>query len=255
MSEEDRRKAAKADWLRRLNNRPTRDWHDAILEIDTGLFERMTRLYEVYNLSAIEPKLRHLIWVAVDAVPTHLYPVGIELHARAALNHGGTAREVLETLEIAATAGERSFASALPVVLDELQQAGVRPKLHGDGASAEAATAKADYAADTGSVPPWLEELLRLSPDFTPATLAIGHGNARGGVLGPKARALITLAVVSCPAVLDLAATREQVRHALETGATAEELIAVLELGSGIGLHALSLGVPALLRVLAERKG
>jgi alkylhydroperoxidase/carboxymuconolactone decarboxylase family protein YurZ len=255
MTDDTRRAAAKADWLRRLNNRPTRDWHDAILEIDTGLFERMTRLYEVYNLSVIEPKLRHLIWVAVDAVPTHLYPVGIELHARAALNHGGTAREVLETLEIAATAGERSFAAALPVVLEELQQAGIRPTLHGDGNSADANTAKADYAADTGFVPPWLEELLRLSPDFTPATLAIGHGNARGGVLGPKARALITLAVVSCPAVLDLAATREQVRHALGAGATAEELVAVLELGSGIGLHALSLGVPALLRVLAERKG
>ncbi len=252
MSDDEIRAAALKDWHARLG-RPPRDWHEGILRIDPGLFSRMTGLYESYNSNRIDPKLRHLIWVAVDAVATHLYPVGIELHARAAMNHGATAREVLEVLEMTSTLGERGFSVALPVVLEEIRAAGVLPEVLSGPESREEADLKESLRAATGACPAWIETLFRLSPDFTRGLLDLGHGSAVTGTLDARSRTLILLAVYACPATLDLDAVRDLSRRALGLGASAEELVAVLELGSGIGLHALSVGVPALLRVVEER--
>jgi alkylhydroperoxidase/carboxymuconolactone decarboxylase family protein YurZ len=54
------------------------------------------------NQQLLEPRLRELIYVAVDIVTTHLYVPGARAHIRNALKLGITAEELLEVFELAA---------------------------------------------------------------------------------------------------------------------------------------------------------
>lgn len=68
----------------------------------------------------LEPKVKELVYIAIDAVTTHLFEPGIRIHIRNALGHGATAGEILETLQLATLVGiDSSFVGA--AVLQELR--------------------------------------------------------------------------------------------------------------------------------------
>lgn len=224
------------------NRGPFGGWWEALLEIDPELLRRVHEHLKVAEESGpIPERLRHLIWTAVDAVVTHLYPRGLGVHARIAVEEGASLRQVVESLEIAAIVSSRGYGIGLPIVLEEIAAFGGQPVATELCERGRAVRTK--FEQDIGTWPEWMETALRFAPDALEALLDLGYGRRDEAGLDPKSRELIFLAANSCPAIVEREAIRLHARRALELGATSEEIVQALRLANGIGLHPISEGI------------
>lgn len=89
-------------------------------------------------------------------------------------------------------------------------------------------------------------------PEFFAAYAALAGVPRKRGALSAKTRELILLAVNAAVTHLHEDSIRHHVRGALDQGATAEEVVEVLQLVSVLGIHAISLGFPALEEITQE---
>ncbi|MFJ5107530.1 MULTISPECIES: carboxymuconolactone decarboxylase family protein [unclassified Glutamicibacter] len=64
----------------------------------------------------LTPKLRELIYIAIDLSPTHLFTAGVGPHIENAFKHGASLEEIVETLEITALVGISSLRTAAPII-------------------------------------------------------------------------------------------------------------------------------------------
>jgi alkylhydroperoxidase/carboxymuconolactone decarboxylase family protein YurZ len=71
------------------------------------------------------------------------------------------------------------------------------------------------------------------------------------GVLDPKTVEFIAIAVDASCTHLYAPGVRRHIRKAIELGATKEEILAVLQCVSVLGIHSCALGVPILVEELA----
>lgn len=92
-----------------------------------------------------------------------------------------------------------------------------------------------------------------LDPVWTERFMAMGTGPMLSGVLDPKVIEFIAIAVDASCTHLYAPGVRRHVRRALELGATAEEITAVLQVTSVLGIHTMSVGAPILHDELARR--
>jgi alkylhydroperoxidase/carboxymuconolactone decarboxylase family protein YurZ len=100
--------------------------------------------------------------------------------------------------------------------------------------------------------PNW-EPFYTLDPAWTEAFMAMGTTAMRAGVLDAKTIEFIAIAVDASCTHMYAPGVRRHIRKALDLGATAEEITAVLQLTSVLGIHTMSLGAPMLLDELAAR--
>lgn len=97
--------------------------HSPALELDPDWLESfLTYGRAVISKNALDPKVRELIYIAVDACVTHLYAPGAKSHIRRALDIGVTQDEILEVLEIISLVGAHSTAVAFPILQEVLQE-------------------------------------------------------------------------------------------------------------------------------------
>ncbi|GIH24130.1 hypothetical protein Aph01nite_24400 [Acrocarpospora phusangensis] len=96
------------------------------------------------------------------------------------------------------------------------------------------------------------ESILRLDADFLESYLGLSSVPWRRDVLEPKIKEFVYIAADAAATHLYTPGIRQHVRAALAHGATAEEIMEVLELTSTLGIHAANIGVPLLLEVLEE---
>ncbi len=90
------------------------------------------------------------------------------------------------------------------------------------------------------------DELHRLDPTFAESAEAlVAHPHERG-VLAPKVRALVVLAVESVIPEADRPRFERTIDAALAAGATHAEILCTLEISCSIGLHTVSVGLPVL---------
>lgn len=73
-----------------------------------------------WRRGALSPKVKELLYIAIDAQTTHLYQDGIRLHIDNALALGVTAEEIADVLAILCTLGFRACAMAFPILEEEL---------------------------------------------------------------------------------------------------------------------------------------
>lgn len=73
-------------------------------------------------------------------------------------------------------------------------------------------------------------------------------------VLDPKTLEFLAIAVDASCTHMYAPGVRRHIRKALELGATREEITAVLQAVSVLGIHSMSLGAPILLEELAARE-
>lgn len=109
-----------ADVVRRFETggpwpRTMSDRHRAVMEADTEYF---VRLQEYINQAhsatdVMSSRMMHLVCIAIDAAPTHLYQPGLRIHIKEALDQGATAAEVAEVLQLASMRGWRSVLAGL----------------------------------------------------------------------------------------------------------------------------------------------
>jgi alkylhydroperoxidase/carboxymuconolactone decarboxylase family protein YurZ len=97
----------------------------------------------------------------------------------------------------------------------------------------------------------WRAGLAEVDPDFLELADDFAAHPWRHGVLEPKVRAFLQLAVDAAATHRNAAGVREDIELALRHGATPAEIVEVLELTSTLGIHACNCGVPILLEELA----
>jgi alkylhydroperoxidase/carboxymuconolactone decarboxylase family protein YurZ len=112
---------------------------------------------------------------------------------------------------------------------------------------------KETFIADRGYWAAFYDGLLTLDTDFFEIFLNFSAHPWRTGSLEPKVKEFIYIAIDSATTHLNEPGLRVHLRNALTYGATREEIMEVYELVAVLGMHTLTLGVPALLDELARR--
>ena len=112
---------------------------------------------------------------------------------------------------------------------------------------------KAEYVAVHGDWDDSWQAILELDPDFLHAYLGFSAVPAREQHLDAKTRAFMGLAVDAATTHLHAPGIRHWIAAALAAGATRQEVMEVLECTATLGIHAMNVGVPVLVEVLAEK--
>jgi alkylhydroperoxidase/carboxymuconolactone decarboxylase family protein YurZ len=99
------------------------DFWDSVLKADHEFLEKYTHLTAYpWNDGELEPKLRELIYLAIDVSTTHLYTPGLEQHMVNAVEYGATKGEILTVIEIASQEGYDAMATGIPILVEEIEQ-------------------------------------------------------------------------------------------------------------------------------------
>ena len=155
MSESEARRAA----LKRQFQDDRGYWNpfwEGLLEVDPEFFAAYLQFSSVpWKSGSLSPKVRELIYIAIDASTTHLYEPGIRQHVQNALRHGATRAEIMEVYELTSVLGIHTCTMGVPVLLDELRQAGLSQKTRlttsGAGTSKPASNASAATGTTSGT--------------------------------------------------------------------------------------------------------
>lgn len=106
---------------------------------------------------------------------------------------------------------------------------------------------------EAGEFNPAWEAIAGLDPAWLEAFLEMGMAPRRKGVLDAKTWELIAIAVDASCTHLYAPGVRRHIRKALDVGATAEEIMAVLEGVAVLGIHSCALGFPILAEEVEAR--
>ena len=222
-----------------------------ILEMSPEFFETYCNFSSVpWKTGPLEPKVKEMIYIAMDIATTHLYLPGTRIHMANALKHGATKEELMEVLQIVSVLGIHSMTEGLPILIDELQKADMGGEIQGIVLDERALAHKQEFIDNRGYWMPIWETLLKLSPDFFKAYLDLSSVPWKTGVLEPKIKELIYVAIDIATTHLFLSGTRIHMRNALKHGATKDEIMEVIALVSICGMHSATEGVPILVEEL-----
>jgi alkylhydroperoxidase/carboxymuconolactone decarboxylase family protein YurZ len=217
----------------------------ALREADPEFFARFTELAEVPRRSTVlDPKVKELVCLAVDAAATHMYAPGIREHARRAIDLGATRKELLEVLQLTSTLGIHATTVGVPVLVEALGEREVAPL------DERRQALKADFEAKRGYWHDFWNGLLELDPDFFEAYVGFSAHPWEHGVLEPKVKELIYTAFDASATHMYVPGLRQHIENALAYGATPAEVMEVFELASTIGIHGYLAALPIVLEEL-----
>jgi alkylhydroperoxidase/carboxymuconolactone decarboxylase family protein YurZ len=224
---------------------------ERILELDAEFLHAYLEWSAVpLRKQHLAPKVAEFIIIAADAAATHLYEPGIRQHVRAALDLGATAAEVMEVLELTSTLGIHACNIGVPLLIEVLAEEGMR-----DGPaplSERQLQLKAEFTANRGYWHEFWEGLLELDPELFAAYVRFSSVPWQAGVLEPKVKEFVYIAFDAAATHLYAPGLKLHMRNALRLGATAAEILEVLEIVSVIGIHAATVGAPILAEELAR---
>ena len=115
----------------------------------------------------------------------------------------------------------------------------------------QSATPVCDRLRALGEWNPAWDAFAELDPLWTERFIAMGSMPMLSGVLEPKVIEFIAIAIDASVTHMYAPGVRRHIRRALELGASKEEVAAVLQCTSVVGIHTMSLGAPILLEELA----
>jgi alkylhydroperoxidase/carboxymuconolactone decarboxylase family protein YurZ len=217
----------------------------SMLRLDAGFvaaYLQFSRVPQRHN--HLGDKVRAFIALAADACATQLYAPGVAHHLQRALSFGATREELMEVLELVSTIGIHTSNVGVPVLLEVLEEEGLRtgPVPLDDRRRA----LKAAFEKNRGYWHPSWEGLLELDPDLFEAYVEFSSVPWKTGVLSPKVKELMYCAVDASSTHLYVPGLKLHMRNALRYGATAEEIMEMLEIVSTTGIHGAELGAPLL---------
>ncbi len=221
---------------------------DGLLELSPDFFEAYLNFSSVpWRSGVLAPKIKELIYVAIDAATTHLYAPGTHIHMRNALGYGATKEEIMEVLQLTAVLGIHTMALGVPALIAEMQQAGRGAEVAPKPLSPYQERLKAEFTANRGYWSKGWDGLLQLSPEFFEAYVQLSSVPWKNGVLEPKIKELIYIAIDASTTHLFLPGLRIHIQNALRYGATTQEIMEVMQLTAVLGIHTITEGVPILL--------
>ena len=119
---------------------------------------------------------------------------------------------------------------------------------------APATTPLCDRLRALGDWNPNWDPFYQLDPAWTEKFVSMGLVPMLSGALDAKTIEFIAIAVDASCTHMYAPGVRRHIRKALELGATKEEIAAVLQCVSVLGIHTMSMGAPILLEELATKQ-
>jgi alkylhydroperoxidase/carboxymuconolactone decarboxylase family protein YurZ len=219
-------------------------WHEDLLALNPAFLEAylgMTSL--AWTDGVLEPKIKEFIYIAIDAATTHLYERGLRLHIGTAMQYGATSEEIMEVLQLTCQLGWHTCTVGVPILADELRKAG-RLELDAAPLTPAVEQLRQKFEENLGFWDECCDSLARLSPAFLDAYYHFVVASWTSGILEPKVKEFVALAISASTTHLHEAAIRMHIRRALALGASTQEVMEVLQLTSVLGIHTCSIGVP-----------
>ncbi|HJE61673.1 MAG TPA: carboxymuconolactone decarboxylase family protein [Nocardiopsis listeri] len=247
-----RRRQEVKDEFVRVRGTWSQAW-ESVLRLDPEFLAAYLDLSTVASRKGhLEPKVREFVFIAADASATHLYTPGIRQHVRTALEVGATEAEIMEVLELTSTLGIHAANIGVPILLEVLEEAGLR-----DGPAPlddRRTRLKEDFTAKRGYWHDFWDGILELDPELFESYLRFSSVPWTNGVLEPKVKELVYCAFDASATHLYQPGLKLHMRNAIGHGATAEEIMEVLEIVSVIGIHAATEGAPILVEEAAAHR-
>jgi len=226
---------------------------EALLEADPVLFAGYLDLATVPSRKGhLSPKVRALVFLAVDVASTHLYLPGVRQRIAQALDAGASREEVVEVIQLVSGLGIHAMNIGVPLLQELLVERGLPPAP--ETLSEHQQALKEDFTRKRGYWHAFWEGLLALDPEFFESFIEFSAIPWVHGVLEPKVKEFIYTAFDSASTHLYVEGWKLHMRNALNYGATPEELLEVMEISSTLGIHGPLSAAPILLEEL-ERRG
>jgi 3-hydroxyisobutyrate dehydrogenase-like beta-hydroxyacid dehydrogenase/alkylhydroperoxidase/carboxymuconolactone decarboxylase family protein YurZ len=230
------------------------DTWETILQLDPDFLLGYLDFSAVpWRQNHLPDKVKELIYIAVDANATHMYLPGVRQHVKAALAAGATGAEIMEVLELAATLGIHAMNIGVPILVEVLEEEGLRSGPAPLNARQE--EIKAEFTKNRGYWHEFWDEMLELDPELLAAYTEFSSVPWRTGTLEPKVKEFVYIAFDTAATHLYTKGLKAHIRNAIGYGATAAEILEVMEIASVLGIHAVTTAAPILAAELAERNG
>jgi alkylhydroperoxidase/carboxymuconolactone decarboxylase family protein YurZ len=222
-----------------------------MLELDPEFVRAYLQFSAVpWRKNHLEPKIKEFIYIAADSAATHMYEPGVRQHIRAALLHGASGPEIMEVLELTATLGIHACNIGVPLLIEVLEEEGLRS---GPAPlNAEQERMKAQFTENRGYWHEFWEGMLELDPELFDAYVEFSSVPWKTGTLEPKVKEFVYIAFDAAATHLYVPGLKLHMRNALRLGATKEEILEVLEIVSVIGIHAATMAAPILAEELEQ---
>jgi len=222
---------------------------DSLLRLSPGFVEAYAGFAAVpWQKNHLPDKVKAFIAMVADAAATHLYRPGIQEHIEVAIAHGATREELVEVLQLISTVGIHASNVGVPVLLDVLEEEGMRDGPEPLDARREAL--KSSFIDNRGYWHSSWEGLLELDPELFDAYVEFSSEPWRTGVLEPKVKELMYCAFDAAATHLYVPGLKLHMRNALRYGATQEQIMEMLEIVSLIGIHGALEAAPLLEQAL-----
>ena len=97
---------------------------DGLIRLSPEFFEAYMNFSSVpWKTGTLEPKVKELIYIAIDSATTHLYEPGLRVHIQNALRYGATVQEIMEVYQLTSVLGIHTVTFGMPALIDELKRA------------------------------------------------------------------------------------------------------------------------------------
>lgn len=203
-----------------------------------------------WRKSFLDDKTKEFMYIAVDAAATHLYVPGIHDYIRAALKAGATQQEVMEVLELTSTLGIHAMNIGVPILVEVLVEKGLRT---GQAALSDYQEAiKAEFTKTRGYWHQFWDEMLELDPELFAAYTAFSSVPWQTGTLPPKIKEFVYIAFDTAATHLYVKGLKLHIENAMRYGATAQEILEVMEIASVLGMHTTTTGATILVEEAAS---
>jgi len=189
-----------------------------------------------------------LISVALCCACSSLDEAGTRRHMRAALDAGATRDELLMLMKMGAGLAVHSCSLGAPILLEEMQAAGVTPA-GGDTPPTPACDAMRAMGQWNTAWDPFFE----LAPAWTDQFFAFGANLYKSTIFTPKFVELLCIAFDASITHMYPPGTRRHIQFALKLGATPEEIMTVLQICVSMGVQSCVKGVPILAEELERQ--
>ena len=224
--------------------------YDDLLRLDAGFLDKYRKFSaHPWNEGVLDPKVKEFIYIAIDCNTTHLYNKGTRVHINNAFDQGATVEEIMEVFQLASVLGVHTLTEGVPILVEE---AG-RPDEASEEKRERMAELQAEFEEQRGYWSDLWDDILELDPGYFEAYMDFSSHPWNEGVLDPKVKEFIYIAIDCNTTHLYNKGTRVHMQNALEYGATREEIMEVFELASVLGIHTITDSVPILVEEAKKR--
>jgi alkylhydroperoxidase/carboxymuconolactone decarboxylase family protein YurZ len=217
---------------------------ETVLRIDPEFVAAYLGMYLVpWKKSHLTPKFKELCYISINAAATHMNVPGILPHVKAALDLGATPGEIMEVLELAATLGIHTMNIGVPLLVEVLEERG---RTEATPLNDYQEALKAQFTETRGYWHDFWDETLELDPEMFEAYTAFSSVPWQTGTLTPAEKELIYISYDIAATHLYVPGTKLHIENALGYGASAQEILEVMEIASVIGIHSVTMAAPIL---------